>query len=272
MALGGVLASTRISGIDFADLRILFVGAGSAATGIADLMVEAFVDEGLSEEEARQRLWFVDVDGLVVAERKDSLLPHNLPYAHAHPRTDLLGAVESIKPQVLIGATGVAGSFTRPVIEKMAELNEKPAIFALSNPTANAECTAGQAYRWSQGRAIFASGSPFGPVELDGRTFRPGQSNNAYIFPGIGLGAVYSGARVLTDDMFLTAARVLASAVGEREIASGTVYPPLRVIREISIETATRITRLAQLHGLTGRTFPEDIASSIRGQLYDPTY
>ncbi len=167
VALAGVYSSTRITGVPFRDLRIMFLGAGSAATGIADLMTAAFVDEGLGPDEARRRLWFVDVNGLVVKERTD-LMAHNLPYAHDHRPLGFLEAIDAIRPHVLIGATGAPGTFTQAVIERMSEINERPVIFALSNPTSRAECTPEQAYAWSGGRAIFASGSPFAPVTYGG--------------------------------------------------------------------------------------------------------
>lgn len=272
MALAGVLASTRLSGMRFADLRVMFLGAGSAATGIADLMVEALAATGLSEQAARERLWFSDIHGLIVADRRAELLPHNLPYAHAHARADFLDALDSVRPNVLIGATGAPGSFNRAAIEKMAALNERPVILALSNPTDNAECTAREAYEWSNGRAIFASGSPFGPVEVGGRILRPGQSNNSYIFPGIGLGVVLANARRVTDDMFLAAARTLARAVTDTDIESGTLYPPLKNIREVSVAIAAEVAQIAFEAGLARAERPDDLDAAIRSMLYDPTY
>ena len=194
VALAGVLASGRITGRALKDTRIMFLGAGSAATGIADLMVEALMKEGLAREEALKHLWFVDVKGLVVKGRTD-LMPHNLPYAHEHAPLPFVEAIDAIKPHVLIGATGAPGTFTREVIERMSAINERPVIFALSNPTSKAECTAEQAYTWSKGKAVFSSGSPFDEYVYEGRTFRPGQGNNAYVFPGIGLGVVTARAK-----------------------------------------------------------------------------
>ena len=194
VVLGGMYASTRVTGVPFRDLRIMFLGAGSAATGIADLTAAALVNEGLSLDEARRRLWFVDVNGLVTDGRTD-LLPHNRPYAHRHPTMGFVEAIAAIKPHMLIGATGAPGTFTPDVVARMSALNARPVLFALSNPTSRAECTAQQAYEWSDGRAVFASGSPFGGVSHGGKTFRPGQGNNAYVFPGIGLGAVFCRAR-----------------------------------------------------------------------------
>jgi malate dehydrogenase (oxaloacetate-decarboxylating)(NADP+) len=189
VTLGGLVAASRITGEPLSQQTILFVGAGSAATGIADLIVKQLAASGVPEMEARRSLWFVDSKGLVVAGRTD-LAQHKLGYAHEHPPMDLISAIKELRPSALIGATGAAGTFTQDVLRSMADISERPIVFALSNPTANAECTAEEAYRWTDGRAVFASGSPFDPVEFDGNTFVPGQSNNAYIFPGDGLAEV----------------------------------------------------------------------------------
>jgi malate dehydrogenase (oxaloacetate-decarboxylating)(NADP+) len=272
VALAGVYASTRITGHAFRDLRFMFLGAGSAATGIGDLMTCAFQEEGLSQAEARRRLWFADRTGLVVAGRSD-LDPHNLPYAHDHPRATFLEALEVIRPQVLIGATGHGGAFTEEVVRTMARLNDRPTLFALSNPTSKAECTAEQAYTWSDGRAIFASGSPFGPVRFGARVFRPGQGNNVYIFPGVGLGAVVANARRITDGMFLAAARALADAVeAERDLAVGALYPPLTDIRAVSRTVARVVAELAFEEGLAREPHPGDIDRAIADFMYDPRY
>jgi malate dehydrogenase (oxaloacetate-decarboxylating)(NADP+) len=272
MALAGVYASTRHSGLDFGELRVVFLGAGSAATGIADLMVSALAATGLTEQQARERLWFVDIDGLVVNARRDTLMPHNLPYAHDHPQADFSEALESIRPQVLIGATGVPNTFTRAALEKMAALNRRPAIFALSNPTSRTECTAEEAYAWSEGRAIFASGSPFEPVDVNGRLLQPAQSNNSYIFPGIGLGAVVSGTSVITDEMFLAAARTLADSLSEADIESGRLYPPLGDIRSVSVSIAVAVAEIAYANGMAGNTRPDDLHAFVRQRMYDPYY
>lgn len=245
MALAGVYGSSQVSRVAFRDMRVMFLGAGSAATGIADLMVK---------------------------ERAAELLPHSLPYAHDHPRTDLLNAIDSVRPNVLIGATGAAGSFTQAAIERMARFNDRPAIFALSNPTSRAECTAEGAYRWSSGRAIFASGSPFEPVNLGGRTFHPGQSNNAYIFPGIGLGATFCRAMIITDAMFLVAAKSLAAAVSRDEIERGTVYPPLQDVRAISVSIAAAVAQVAYDARLAGTPKPHNLEQAIQQSMYDPRY
>ena len=269
--LAGVLASCRITGVGFSDLRIMFLGAGSAATGIADLIQIAFRRAGLSEQEARQHLWFVDRSGLVVKGR-DDLAPHNLPYAHDVPSVPFTDAVEKIKPQVLIGATGTPGTFTEGIIRQMAEINERPVIFALSNPTSQAECTAQQAYEWSSGRVVFVSGSPFDAVTCNGKTYRPGQGNNAYVFPGIGLGAIACRARILSDEMFLEAARVLAEMVDDNDLAAGSLYPPLSHIRKVSLAIAVAVAEKAWEQGLAQEERPSDVERMIVGQRYDPDY
>ena len=269
VALAGVYSSTRITGIPFKDLRIMFLGAGSAATGIADLITAAFVDEGLTLEAARRRLWFVDLNGLVVNSRTD-LLEHIRPYAHDAKPLAFVDAIESIRPQVLIGATGAPGTFTQTVLERMSAINDRPVIFALSNPTSCAECTAEQAYAWSRGRTIFASGSPFAPVVYEGQTFRPAQGNNAYVFPGIGLGAVACRARTLPDELFLTAARTLARLVRKSDLDQGSLYPSLKEIRNISLAIAVDLaTKAYDLKLARGRR-PKNLRRTIAAMMYEP--
>jgi malate dehydrogenase (oxaloacetate-decarboxylating)(NADP+) len=269
VALAGVYSSTRITGLKFRDLSIMFLGAGSAATGIADLMTAAFVSEGLSPDEARRHLWFVDVDGLVVKGRT-GLMEHNLRYAHDRAPMGFVEAIDAIRPHVLIGATGAPGTFTRTVVERMCRINERPVIFALSNPTSQAECTAEEAYSWSGGRAIFASGSPFGPVTRNGHTFRPGQGNNAYIFPGVGLGAVACRARTLPDELFLAAAHALAGLVRQRDLEQGSLYPPLKDIRRISLTIAASVATKAYAMNLAREKRPRNIRRSIEAIMYRP--
>jgi len=269
VALAGVYSSTRITGTPFKDLRIMFLGAGSAATGIADLMTTAFVDEGLSQAEARRRLWFVDVNGLVVSTRTD-LMEHHRPYAHDFETLGFVDAIDAIRPHVLIGATGAPGTFTRTVIERMSAINDRPVIFALSNPTSRAECTPEQAYSWSGGRAIVASGSPFGPVTYEGRVLRPAQGNNAYVFPGIGLGAVACRARTLPDALFLAAARALANLVRPGDLEQGSLYPPLRDIRKVSLAIALSVAKKAYEMNLAREKRPKSIRQSIEAIMYEP--
>lgn len=271
VALAGVYASTRITGRPYKDVKIMFLGAGSAATGIADLMVRAFEDEGLSNNEAYNRLWFVDGKGLVVSGRTD-LAEHKIPYAHNYEHLNFLDAMDAIKPNVLIGATATGSSFTKEAIEKMSTLNERPVIFALSNPTDKAECTAQQAYEWSNGKAVFASGSPFKPVEFNGQVFKPGQGNNAYIFPGVGLGATIAKATIIRDDIFLTAAKTLAATLSEEDLQKGSLYPPLREIRRISLEIATAVAEKMFKDGHAKAKKPADLKKTIEEYMYDPRY
>ena len=271
VALSGVIASTRITGHKFSDLRIMFLGAGSAATGIGDLMVSAFMEQGLSEAEAVKRLWFVDQHGIIVKTR-DDLMPHNIPYAHDHEQLSFVDAINTIKPHVLIGATGAPGTFTQEVIEAMSKHNDRPAIFALSNPTSRAECTAKQAYEWSGGKAIFTSGSPFESVEYGGKTHQPGQGNNAYVFPGIGLGAIACKARNIDDAMFLAAADALANQVSQANLDAGTLYPPLSDIREVSLEIAVAVAKKAFDSGVAQCECQDDLTKHIKGMMYQPDY
>lgn len=271
VALSGVIASTRVTGHKFSDLRIMFLGAGSAATGIGDLMVAAFMEQGLTKAEAVKRLWFVDQNGIIVKDR-DDLMPHNIPYAHDHSQLGFVEAIETIKPHVLIGATGAPGTFTQEVIEAMCKNNDRPAIFALSNPTSRAECTAEQAYQWSGGKAIFTSGSPFDAVEFEGKTHQPGQGNNAYVFPGIGLGAIACKARNIDDAMFLAAADSLANQVNEASLDAGTLYPPLSDIRKVSLEIAVAVAKKAFESGVAQCECPDDLTAHIEEMMYKPDY
>ncbi len=214
-------------------------------------------------------LWFVDVNGLVVKDRTD-LMPHNLPYAHDHQPLGFLDAIDAIRPQVLIGATGAPGTFTQAVIERMSEINPRPVIFALSNPTSRAECTPEQAYAWSGGRALFTSGSPFAPVTYGGKVLRPAQGNNAYVFPGIGLGAVACRARTLPDALFLEAAATLAKLVRKKDLDEGALYPPLREIRKISLAIAVSVATKAYAMNLARQPRPRNIRRSIAAVMYRP--
>ncbi len=272
MALAGLYSALRITGEQLTAQKILFLGAGEAAIGIANLIVAAMVGEGLSREAARNRCWLVDSGGLVVKGRA-GLAGHKLPYAHEHaPLPDFLSTVEALHPTVIIGVSGQFGAFTESVLRVMARLNGRPIVFALSNPTSKAECTAEQAYSWTGGRAIFASGSPFPPVTLGTKTYVPGQGNNAYIFPGVGLGAVACGAKVVTDEMFFVAARALARQVEEEDLEQGLIYPPLREIREVSAAIAMAVADVAYERGLAAQPRPDDLAAHIKAHMYVPDY
>lgn len=272
VALAGLYSALRLTGGKLSDQRLLFLGAGEAGIGIADLVVSAMMQEGTTAVAARQQCWFVDSRGLVESSRTD-LAEHKLPYAHDHaPLRTFLEAVEALQPTAIIGVSGMPRMFTQPVAAAMARLNEKPIIFALSNPTANSECTAEEAYSWTDGRAIFASGSPFDPVTLHGRTYIPGQGNNSYIFPGVGLGVVATGARHVTDDMFLAAAQTLAHLVTEDDLAAGLIYPSLKRIREVSAHIATAVAEIAYAHELATVPRPANLLTFMQNQMYQPVY
>jgi len=272
VALAGVLSALRITGGKLRDQRVLFLGAGEAGLGIAENIVNVLVQDGLTLAEARRCCWFVDSKGLVVKGR-ENLSEHKAHYAHDHaPCADLLSAVRLLKPTMLIGASGQGHAFTREIVTAMAEFNDQPVVFALSNPTSKAECSAAEAYEWSGGRAIFASGSPFAPVRFNGSTFVPGQGNNAYIFPGIGLGIICSGCRRVTGAMFIAAARTLADLTRDDELAEGRVYPSLKRIHEVSQAIAMAVAEEAFATGLNTRSRPEDLPTYIRSQMFRPEY
>lgn len=272
VALAGLYSAMRITGSQLKDQRFLFLGAGEAGVGIADLIVSAMMEEGLSEEEARRHCWFVDSRGLVVQSRKN-LAEHKLPYAHDHEQIATFSeAVEVLQPTGIIGVSGQPQMFTQPVIEMMAKFNERPIIFALSNPTDNSECTAEQAYQWSDGRAVFASGSPFPPVKYNGRTFVPGQGNNSYIFPGVGLGVVATNARHVTDEMFMAAAKSLADLVEQSDLEQGRIYPPLSDIRRVSAVIATAVAEVAYAQNLAATPQPKDLLAYMKEKMYEPIY
>ena len=272
MALAGIYSALRIKGGKLSEQKFLFVGAGEAGHGAAELTVAALAAEGLAVEEARQRCWFVDSKGLVVKSRSD-LSGRKLRYAHDHEFIyDLPAVVETLKPTAIIGVSGKRGLFTRPVLEAMARLNDRPIIFPLSNPTSKAECTAAAAYSATEGRAIFASGSPFAPVSLGDKRLVPAQGNNVYIFPGVGLGVIACGARQVTDEMFLVAARTLAHEVSADDLAQGSVFPPLTRIREVSAAIAAAVAEVAYQDGLATKPKPDDLLAYIKSLRYEPGY
>jgi len=272
VALAGLYSALRMTGGKLKDQTLLFHGAGEAAIGIADLCVSAAVAEGAVPEAARRRCWFVDSQGLVEAGRSD-LAPHKKPYAHRHaPLKDLAAAVKAVRPTALIGVSGQPQQFTREIVTEMARLNQRPVIFALSNPTSKAECSAQDAYDWSGGRAIFASGSPFAPCTCKGRTFVPGQANNAYVFPGIGLGVAVCGAKRVTDEMFFVSAKTLAEMTTSQDLAQGRLFPPLTEIREISARIAVAVAEVAYKRGLTDQPRRRHLLEHIRRSQYQPVY
>jgi len=272
VALAGLFSALRVSGGKLTDQTVLFLGAGEAATGIADLIVSAMIAEGATEAEALRRTWLVDSRGLVVKSRSD-LTEHKLRYAHEQtPIGDFLTAINTLKPTAIIGVAAVGGAFTPEVLQTMARINDRPIVFALSNPTSKAECSAEEAYQHTGGRALFACGSPYDPVKLGGKTFVPRQGNNSYIFPGVGLGAIASGARLVTDEMFMVAAHALAHLVSDADLEQGSLYPALPRIREASAHIAEAVAEVAYKRGLAVGHRPNDLMAYVQSQMYDPRY
>nr|BAZ95857.1 NADP-dependent malic enzyme gene [Flaveria floridana] len=275
VVLAGILAALNLVGGSLADHRFLFLGAGEAGTGIAELIaLEISKQTRAPLEEARKKVWLVDSKGLIVKSRLNTLQHFKKPWAHEHqPVTDFLDAVKAIRPTVLVGSSGVGQTFTKEVVETLSSFNEKPVILALSNPTSKSECTAEQAYTWSEGRAIFASGSPFAPVEYNGKVYVSGQSNNAYIFPGFGLGLIISGAIRVHDDMLLAASEALAAQVTQEHFEKGLIYPPFTNIRKISARIAAKVAAKAyELDLATRHPQPENLVASAESCMYSPNY
>ncbi len=272
VVLAGLYSTLRMTGDRLQDQKILFLGAGEAGIGTANMIISAMAKDGLSEEEARRRCWFMDSKGLVVKNR-DDLNALKAPFAQDYQfLKGLLPAVESIKPTAIIGASGQPKIFTKPILEAMARINARPIVFSLSNPTSRTECTAEEAYTWTQGRAIFASGSPFEPVQLDGKTYVPAQGNNAYIFPGVSLGIISCCAMRVTDEMFSAAAKILADATSMTDLMQGRIYPPFCKIVDISARIAIEVCRIAYQQGVARTPEPNDLELFIRSQMYKPEY
>jgi malate dehydrogenase (oxaloacetate-decarboxylating)(NADP+) len=272
VAVAGLFGANRILGKRLRDHTYLFFGAGSAAVGIADLVCQQMVREGMPDADAHARCWLVNSRGLVTSETT-GLSEFQRPFAHAHaPVKDLAAIVEAIRPSVLVGVSTIPHSFNRQVIEAMARINERPVIFPYSNPTSKSECTAQEAIEWSGGRAIFASGSPFPPLHHRGRLFVPGQGNNVYIYPAVGMAVFATEAIRVTDEMFLKAAESLAAQVTQQDLDVNLIYPPMANIREASVEVAIRVAELIFDRGLARVPRPADVAAFVRGKVYDPAY
>ncbi len=272
VAVAGIYGALRISKQKLTDQTFLFLGGGSAATGIAELICEAMVLEGSTLEEARARNWLFDVNGLMVKSRTD-IAGFQMPFAHDHePINSFVKAIEAIKPTGIVGVSTVPKLFNQAVIETMARINERPIIFPYSNPTSRSECTAEEAYKWSEGRAIFASGSPFPPVTLGDRTFVPGQGNNVYIFPAMGMAVLATEASLVTEDMFIVAAQAVAELVTDEDLERGLIYPPQHDIRKASLHVAARIAERIFDKGLARVPRPADIAAHVAELAYQPVY
>ena len=271
VALAGIYAALRITGGKLVDQRFLFLGAGSAGTGIAELIAQAMVLEGLNIDDARRRTILFDNHGLLTTTRQ--LAAFQRPFAIEHEAVaDFADAIRTLKPTGIIGVSTVPKLFDRKVIEAMAEVNERPIIFPYSNPTSRSECTAEEAYRWSKGNAVFASGSPFPPVDIDGRRFVPGQGNNVYIFPAMGMAVYATEAKRVTDDMFIVAAKAVAEQVDQGSLDEGLIYPPQAAIFKASMHVAAKVAEYIFDHDIARVPRPADIATLIRGKAYVPRY
>ncbi len=272
IVLAGMINAAKIKGSKLSDEKYLFLGAGSAGTGLANLLCSAMTKEGLTLEQAQSRVYMFDINGLLESNRKD-LFDFQKPYAHNHaPTHDFVAAIESIKPTTIIGVSTVGGAFNQKVVEAMSRLNERPVIMALSNPTEHAECTPEQAYTWSKGKAIYAAGVQFPPVHLNGQTFLPGQANNFYIFPAIGMAVFATQASRVTDEMFIESAHAVADQVPGDLLKQGLLYPLQANILETEIQTAARIAKLVFDAGLARVKRPPDMLAFIRQHVYKPDY
>ncbi len=272
IAVAGFIAVSRLLNKPFKEQRFLFLGAGAAAFGIADMLVKKFQRDGLNKKEAYERCWMFDVNGLLVNSRTD-IADHQKPFAHeSKPSKDFAESILNIKPTAIIGVSTVGGAFTQQVIENMSAINDRPVIFPYSNPTSHSECTAEQAYTWSKGNAIFASGSPFAPVEYNGKTFTPGQGNNVFIFPALGLAIYATEAKRVTDEMLLTASEAVAEQISEEDFSRGLIYPPINNIRDVSINVAVKVVEEIFRSGLACVKRPKDIRKFIKSKMYEPVY
>jgi malate dehydrogenase (oxaloacetate-decarboxylating)(NADP+) len=272
ITLAGMINATKLKGTQLKDEKYLFLGAGSAGIGLANLLCSALVDQGMSLKEAQSRVYMFDVNGLLESTRTD-LVDFQLPYAHKHaPTRDFVAAIKSIKPTTIIGVSTIGGAFTKEVVEAMSRINERPVILALSNPTQHAECTAEQAYTWSNGKAIYAAGVPFQPVQYKGQTFIPGQANNFYIFPAVAMAIYATQAKRVSDEMFIEAAKAVADQVSPELLKQGLLYPLQANILETEIKTAARVAKLVFDSGLATVERPADMEAFIRSHVYTPAY
>jgi len=272
IVLTGMINAVKLKGTKLKDEKYLFLGAGSAAIGLANLLCSALVAQGITLEEAQSRVYLFDVNGLLETTRKD-LVDFQMPYAHPHsPTRDFVAAIESIKPTTIIGVSTIGGAFTQPVVEAMSRINERPVILALSNPTDHAECTPEQAYKWSKGKAIYAAGVQFAPVHSNGQTFLPGQANNFYIFPAVGMAIFATQAKRVTDEMFIEAGQAVADQVPPELLKQGLLYPLQSNILETEIKTAARVAKVVFESDLARVKRPADYEAFIRSHVYKPEY
>jgi len=276
VVLAGFINGMKIQGTALQDARVVFVGAGSAACGVAIQLAELLVSEGMSEEEARATIYMMDVKGLLTTTRGGDLPDYSRPFARADGTPDMQSLVDVInhaQPHALLGLAGAGPLFGQDVIEAMCAITEMPLIFPLSNPTAKAEITAEDAYTWSDGKCVFAAGSPFPPVKFNRNTYTPGQGNNVFIFPGVGFGTWSVGAMRVANEFFLEAARELASCLSDEDLASGLIYPPISKLREVSCRVAFRTAECAYRMNLaTKAPKPHDLREHIARLMYVPSY
>ena len=268
----GLYTAVRALKQKLSDQHILFLGAGAAATGIAHLIADAMAEDGIDRNEALKRIALFDSKGLVSSTRGDKLAPNKVPFAQAYENTtDFAQAIRQLKPTCIIGVSAQGGAFTEDVVKAMCEVNARPMIFALSNPTSKAECTAKHAYTWSEGKCLFACGSPFAPVAVGNKTFVPRQGNNSYVFPGIGFGCIFVRAKTIPNQIFLTAAKTLANLVSESDLANGSLYPPLSQVRELSAHIAVAVADYCFKNGLAQVERPADLDKAVREAMWQPT-
>jgi malate dehydrogenase (oxaloacetate-decarboxylating)(NADP+) len=272
ITLAGMINATKLKGTKLKDEKYLFLGAGSAGTGLANLLCSALVGQGLALKEAQSRVYMFDINGLLESTRED-LVDFQKPYAHQHAATrDFVAAIESIKPTTIIGVSTIGGAFNQKVVEAISKINDRPVILALSNPTEHAECTPEQAYSWSKGKAIYAAGVQFEPVRYNGKTLLPGQANNFYIFPAVGMAIFATQAKRVTDEMFIEAGQAVADQVPSDLLNQGLLYPLQSNILETEIQTAARVAKLVFDSGLARVERPSDMVAFIRAHVYKPGY
>lgn len=277
--LAGFINAVKQSGVPAAEQRAVFLGAGSAGVGVAKQIVEFFIKEGLTEDEARRCFWLVDSKGLVTNDRGDKLAEHKVyfsrPDNEGKQYKTLEEVIEYVKPTILMGLSTIGGAFTPKIIRRMADLNKRPVIFPLSNPSSKSECTFEEAIKYTKGKCLFASGSPFPPLEYEGKTMSPGQGNNVYVFPGIGLGAILSKAVNVSQNMIYASAEALSTALTSEERNDDWLYPDISRIREVSVVVTRGVIRAAQKGGLDRELALRNLSDAeldeyIRQRMYDP--
>ncbi|KAF2030831.1 hypothetical protein EK21DRAFT_111498 [Setomelanomma holmii] len=277
--VGGFINAIKASGVPVKDHKAIFLGAGSAGVGVAKQIVEFFKKEGLTEEEARRKFWFVDSNGLVTADRGDKLADHKVYFArddnNGRQYQSLARLIDYVQPTILMGLSTIGGAFNKDILQKMAKLNDRPIIFPLSNPSSKSECTFEEAVINTEGRCLFASGSPFPAMDWEDKILTPGQGNNMYVFPGIGLGAILSQAVSITQDMIYASAESLSTSLNKQEVADGWLYPDIRRIREVSVVVTRGVIRAAQQNGVDRATELRNLDDAsldafIKEKMYDP--